>query len=159
MLRALGVLDPTGRINLTYEPIVRLATRFTPDVDAEQLKEEYEDFQLLGENAITLVEDGESRPIDHVWTDILALKTPLGVVRFLLMATVMAPLLSLPHSNADDERLFSILRKVHTEACHSLNADTITAYLQCKLNINSCCYELKVSDEMLKLAKSATHAV
>ena len=116
MLRALGVLDPTGRINLTYEPFVRLATRFTPDVDAEQLKEQYEDFQLLGENAITLVEDGESRPIDHVWADILALKTPLGVVRFLLMATVVAPVLSLPHSNADDERLFSILRKVHTEA-------------------------------------------
>ena len=113
---------------------------------------------MLGENAITLVEDGESRPIDHVWADILAMKTPLGVVRFHLMATVMAPLL-LPHSNADVERLFSILRKVHTEARHSLNADTITAYLQCKLNIDSCCYELNVSDEMLKLAKSATHAV
>ena len=139
MLRALGVQDPNSGVNLTYEPIVCLATRFTPDVDAEQLKEEYE--------------------IDHVWTDILALKTPLGVVRFLLMATVMAPLLSLPDSNADVERLFSILRKVHTEACHSLNADTITAYLQCKLNINSCCYELNVSDEMLKLTKSATHAV
>ena len=80
VLRDLGVLDPTTRVNLTYEPIVRLAARFTPDVDAEQLKEEYEDFQLLGENAITLVEDGESRPIDHVWADILALKTPLGVV-------------------------------------------------------------------------------
>ena len=114
---------------------------------------------MLEENAITLVEDGESWPIDHVLADILAMKTPLGVVRFLLMATVMAPLLSLPHSNADDERLFSILWKVHTEACHSLNADTITAYLQCKLNIDSCCYELNVSDEMLKLAKSATHAV
>ena len=65
---------------------MRLAVRFTPDVDAEQLKEEYDDFQLLGENAITLVEDGESRPIDHVWADILAMKTPLGVIRFHVMA-------------------------------------------------------------------------
>ena len=73
------------------------------------MKEEYEDFHLFGENAITLVEaerldyninslveDGESRPIDHVWADILAMKTPLalGVVRFplSLMSTVMAPL-------------------------------------------------------------------
>ena len=159
VLRDLGVLDPVARVNLTYEPIVRLAARFSPDVDAEQLKEEYEDFQLLGEDAFTLVEDGESRPIDHVWADILAMKTPLGVIRLPLMATVMAPLLSLPHSNADVERLFSILRKVHTEARHSLNADTITAYLQCKLNIDTCCYELDVSEEMLKLAKSATHAV
>ena len=150
------MLDPTAWLNLTYEPIVRLAARFTPDFDSEQLKE---DFQLLGENAITLVEDGESRPIDHVWADILAMKTPLGVVRFPLVATEMAPLQSLPHSNADVERLFSISRKVHTEAHHSLNADTITANLQCKLNIDSCCYEWNVSDKMLKLAKSATHAV
>ena len=115
---------------------MRLAARFTPDFDSEQLKE---DFHYLGENAITLVEDGESRPIDHVWADILTRKTPLGVVRFPLVATVMAPLLSLPHSNADVERLFSISRKVHKEAHHSLNADTITANLQCKLNIDSCC--------------------
>ncbi len=65
--------------------------RFTSDVDAGQLKEEYEDFQLFGENAFTLVEaerfdyninslveDGESRAIDHVWADILAMKTSLG---------------------------------------------------------------------------------
>ena len=65
VLRDLGVLDPAARVNLTYEPIVRLAVRFSPDVDAEQLKKEFEDFQLLGEDAITLVEDGESRPIDH----------------------------------------------------------------------------------------------
>ena len=103
-------------------------------------------------------QDGRQVP-HHVWADILAMKTPLGVNRLPLMATVMAPLLSLPHSNADVERLFSILRKVHTEARHSLNADTITAYLQCKLNIDTCCYELDVSEEMLKLAKSATHAV
>ncbi len=62
---------------------------------------------MFGENAITLVEaerlncninslveDGESRAIDHVWADILAMKTPLalGFVHFALMATVMAPL-------------------------------------------------------------------
>ena len=139
---------------------MRLAVRFIPDVDAEQLKEDYDDFQLLGENAITLVEDGESRPIDHVWADILAMKTPLGVIRFHVMATVMGPPLPLPHSNADVERLFSIfwqfLRKVHTEARHSLHADAIIAYLQCMLNIDSCCYEFNVADEMLK---SATHTV
>ena len=76
---------------LTYEPTVRLATRFAPDVDAEQLKEEIEDFQLLGDDVIALQE-------------------------------------------------------------------AITAYLQCKINIDSCCHELVVSTEILKLAKSATHA-
>ena len=48
VLRDLGVLDPAARENLTYEPIVRLAAHFAPDVDPEQLKDEYEEFQLLG---------------------------------------------------------------------------------------------------------------
>ena len=48
-----------------YEPFVRLAARFSLEVDTEQLKEEYEDFELLGENAITLVENGESLHIDQ----------------------------------------------------------------------------------------------
>ena len=43
-------------------------------------------------NINSLVEDGESRAIDHVLADILAMKTPLGFVRFPLMATVMSPL-------------------------------------------------------------------
>ncbi len=68
------------------------AVRFTSDFDDEQLKEEYEDIHLFGENAITLVEaerldyninslveDGESRAIDHVWADIIAMKTPLAL--------------------------------------------------------------------------------
>ena len=158
VLRDLGVLDPAARENLTYEPIVRLAARFAPDVDPEQLKDEYEAFQLLGKDAIRLMEDGSARPIDQVWSEVFTIKTPMHVIRFPLLAKVMTPLLCLPHSNADAERLFSILRKVHTDARHRLNADTITAYLQCKLNIDSPCHQLAVSAEMLRLAKSSTHA-
>ena len=154
----LSVLDPAARSDLSYEQIVRLSSRFTPDIDPEHLKDEYEEFQLLDDNALTLQEDGNARPVDHVWADVFAMKTPLQRVRFPLLAKAIAPLLCLPHSNADIERLFSILRKVHTDARTNLNADTITAYLQCKLNIDACCYELVVSANMLTVAKSATHA-
>ena len=120
---------------------MRLAARFTPDVDAEQLKVEYEDYQLLGENAITLLKDGESRPIDHVWADIMTMKTPLGVIRFHVMATVMGPPLPLPYIAMqmlrDCSPCLAFLRKVHTEARHILHADAIIAYLQCMLNIDS----------------------
>ena len=68
VLRDLGVLDPAARENLTYEPIVRLAVRFAPDDDPEELKDEYEDFQLLGKDSIRLMEDGSARPIDQVWS-------------------------------------------------------------------------------------------
>ena len=156
--RDLGVLNAAARENLTYAPIVRLAARFAPDVNPEHLKDEYEDFQLLGKDAIVLMEDGSARPIDQVWSEVFTMKTAMQVIRFPLLAKVMSPLLCLPHSNPDVERLFSILRKVHTDARYHLNADTITAYLQCKLNIDSPCDQLALSAEMLRLAKSATRA-
>ncbi|KAI0219852.1 hypothetical protein LSAT2_028619, partial [Lamellibrachia satsuma] len=43
---------------------------FATDVDAEQLKEEFEDFQLLGDEAIALQEAGRDHPIDHGWSEI-----------------------------------------------------------------------------------------
>ena len=156
VLRDLGVLDPAARENLPYDPIVRLATRFAPDVDPEQLKDEYEDFQLLGKDAIRLMADGSARPIDQVWSEVFTIKTPMHVIRFPLLAKVMSPLLCFPHSNADVERLFSILRKVHTDARRHLNADTITAYLQCKLNIDRPCHQLAVSAETGEIGDSCS---
>ena len=76
VLRDLCVLDPAARENLTYVPIVRLAARFAPDVEPEQLKDEYEDFQLLGKDAIRLMADGSARPIDQIWSDVFTIKTP-----------------------------------------------------------------------------------
>ena len=72
VLRDLCVLDHAPRVNLTYEPIVRMGARFAPNLDAEQLKNEYEqrvgshctlwyDFQLLGDGNIVLEEDGQAQ--------------------------------------------------------------------------------------------------
>ncbi|KAK6482627.1 hypothetical protein HHUSO_G15682 [Huso huso] len=41
VLNDLVVLDPARRNELTCEPIVRLAVRFTPSFDSEALKNEY----------------------------------------------------------------------------------------------------------------------
>ena len=63
---------------------------------------------------------------------------------------------------ADVEKISSILQKVHTEAPHSLHADMITAHLQCMLKPQHwqlLLWVLNVSDEMLKLAKSAKYGV
>ena len=134
--------------------VVRLAAHFTPDVDEERLKDEYEDLQLMEDKEIPNGHD--DRRLDAVWSDILSLKTPLGEPRFATLKRVMTPLLSLPHSNADCERAFSMVGKIHTEFRKSLNADTITAYLQCKLNFDANCHEFDVTPSMLRRAKNAT---
>ena len=68
----------------------------------------------------------------------------------------MTALLSLPHSNADCERAFSMVMKVHTKCRKSLCADTITAFLQCKINFDVNCCEFDVTPAMLRGAKHAT---
>ena len=136
--------------------VVRLATQFAPDVDEEALKDEYEDLQLVEDDQIRLQEGGHHRRLDVVWGEVLAMRTPLGARRFPTLARVMAALLALPHSNADCERAFSMVRKVHTECRKSLGADTVTAYLQCKLNFDTDCCDFVVTPAMLREAKRAT---
>ena len=138
-----------------YFSVVRLAARFTPDVDQEALKDEFIDLQLMEDDAINCKVDGRPR-LDAIWGGVISLKTALGDTRFPALGQVMAALLSLPHSNADCERAFSMVRKVHTECRKSLCSDTITAFLQCKLNFDTDCCEFDVTPAMLRGAKHAT---
>ena len=48
----------------------------------------------------------------------------MGEKGFPTLTRVMVAVLSLPHSNADCERSFSVVRKIHTECRQSMNSDT-----------------------------------
>ena len=137
--------------------MLHLSTRFCANVDPETLKDEFEDLQLLEDDAVVTSVDGHHRRLDHVWGDVMALKTPMGSVRFPVLTTVYTALLCLPHSNTDSERTFSMLRKLNTECRNHLLAETITAYLQCKINFDSCCPKFQVSSAMLRDAKHACY--
>ena len=121
--------------------VVRLATQFCQD--CEVLKEEFDDLQLLEDDVISKVTDGRQRRFDHVWGDVMALKTAMGVVRFPAITRVLIPLLGLPHSNTDSRK--------------SLLPETLTSYMQCKINFDACCYEMEVTIEMCQLAKHAAY--
>ena len=65
-------------------------------------------------------------------------------------------LLSLPHSNADTERIFSIVRKIITDYRTEMEQNTLCALLECKVNNDNCCYDTDVPKELVKIAKQAT---
>ncbi|XP_046542694.1 uncharacterized protein LOC124253022 [Haliotis rubra] len=158
VLRGLVILDPGRRADTDYSSIVSLANKFCPNVNLEELKEEYEDYQLLEDCHIPLQdESGSRKAIDKVWSNILQMKPPMGQVRFPVLRKVMHALLCLPHSNADCERVFSQVRKIHTDCRKNLNSDTLTALLQCKLNSDACC-DIQPSGPQVDLAKNATYA-
>ena len=61
----------------------------------------------------------------------------------------VAGLLCIPSSNADAERGFSILRKIHTDERASLSHFSLVSLMSLKFNNTSCCFDTDFSDELL----------
>ena len=86
-------------IPILYVFRLYFAAKFTPEVDAETVKDEFEELQLLEDDAVvTVVDDAVVNVLDHVWGDVMAMQTGMGAVRFLALTTVYTALLGLPHS-------------------------------------------------------------
>lgn len=161
-LSDLEVLDPELKKKKgddpDYGPIVRLCQTFGPDdLDEEKLKEEWDDYYLMPDHLVpTKDTEGEAVQTDIFWGNVFKLKTALGVPRFPLMKTLYTALLCHPHSNANSERVFTHVRKIHTEYRKTMEVDTLTAYLKVKMNCDMCCYDANPASDMLKTARSAT---
>ncbi|KAK2154429.1 hypothetical protein LSH36_269g09031 [Paralvinella palmiformis] len=78
----------------------------------------------------------------------------VGVVGFPLLTHVMTTLSVIAHSNADSERVFSMVRKIDTDSRSQLGSDTLRALLSCKINTDDPCYAF-VSDKDLCKCKKA----
>ena len=68
-----------------------------------------------------------------------------GELRFSKLFMLMSGLLSIPCSNADAERGFSVLRKVHTDQRASLSQSTIINLLRVKMNNTDCCLQYRMN--------------
>ena len=68
----------------------------------------------------------------------------------------MTTLSVIAHSNADSERVFSMVRKIDTDSRSQLGNDTLRALLSVKINTDDPCYAFVPDKELLKTAKVAT---
>ena len=75
---------------------------------------------------------------------------------FSLLCKLMIGLMSIPASNTDAERGFSMLRKFHTDQRSNLSQSTIIALMSIKLNCEDCCIDAELPDNLLKDCKKAT---
>ena len=95
--------------------------------------------------------------MDILWVYLKALKTPDGAFSFARLASVALLILTLPHSNAEEERVFSMATKNKTKFRLSLKLDsTLLNILTIKLAKSEPCYKYSPSAEVLKSAKKAT---
>ena len=166
LLKNLGVLQQEKTASYDVHTILSLAKRF-PQIglaDAEsldQLREEFLDFKLSPTDLPSLVEyttaDLTKKPrAGKFCSEVDGISTLDGKRRFTTLCKLMYGLLSIPCSNADSERAFSMLRKIHTDQRPNLEQSTIVSLMSVKFNCDDCCHDSNFSSELLTQCKKAT---
>ena len=125
--------------------LVQLANRFgsfSPD-ELDTLNMQFRDYRAAPLDQLPTYDPCEAAgAIDHFWAAMAEVKsvTNLEVYRFGTLSSFAQVLLVLPHSNADPERLFSMVRKIETEARGNLDPSTVCDLLSVKINNDTPCY-------------------
>lgn len=157
----------------TFENV--LSDSLSSTVEQERLHEEFTEYQLLDrsdipssiwEDAIIRVQcDGEETAVksyrmDTVWGYLGGCVKADGRQRFPRLSKIAQLVLVIPHSNASEERVFSMVRKNKTPFRPSLSVDgTLSSLITVKLALPEAahpCYTYEPSKDVLKKAKTAT---
>ena len=98
--------------------------------------------------------------VDILWWYIAHVKQPgSSAKRFQHLTRIAEAVLVIPHSNAEEERLFSIVRKNKTDSRSCLGLDgTLSNILAMKLAYPeemTPCYKFRPSDDLLESSKKA----
>lgn len=177
LLSDLGILQPEKASSYEVSTVLRLAKKF-PQLDlstSEQLshlREEFSDFLLSPLEIQSLIttytardpsfnpyrasEKVEKPRPGTFWQKMSQMKSLDGEPRFPHLSKLMAGLLSIPSSNADSERGFSMLRKIHTDQRSNLDQSTLISLMSLKFNCDSCCHDTDFPQELLSDCKKAT---
>lgn len=98
--------------------------------------------------------------IDLAWHKISQMKGTNGELKYDVLSKFIKMILVIPHSNAEDERIFSIVRKNLNEYRPNLSSSTLSDIIVEKMNTlskNEKCYNSKFSKDLLTKLKSATY--
>ena len=162
-------VDFTKRATAAIENVFFFVEKFKLNFSASQLNEldnQFLQYQLLQDKDIpqsvwdeaTIVDVGDNTKyyrMDVLWGHISKIKTCFGHLQFNLLFKVAKLVLVLPHSNAGEERVFSMVRNNKTTFRSSLGFNTLGSILIAKLS-NEDALHFKPDKELLKSAKSAT---
>lgn len=177
LLHDLGILQPEKTSAYPATSVLQLAKKFpqlglSTSQSLHLLKEEFNDFLLSPSELEPLVstykvcepsfnpyrkaEQVEKPRAGAFWWKVGQMKAFDGEPRFPLLFKLMTGLLSIPSSNADSERGFSMLRKIHTDQRSNLDHSTVVSLMSLKFNCDTCCFDSKLPEELLTKAKQAT---
>ena len=160
-----AIFIPIHRATLSWNQVSHLAQRFSasvPQSSFDALQEEVLDYKLAPSLTLPTVEQRSTEDsldgtkLCSYWQEVGRMMTVDGRPRFPHLTCLAKCVLSLPVSNADTERVFSVVRKIVTDYRTEMDQSTLCALLACKLNTNVNCFELDTPKDLIRNAKRAT---
>ncbi|CAG2208435.1 unnamed protein product [Mytilus edulis] len=140
----------------TCNIVASLSDRFlslSPD-QKSQLEDQASDYILSPKSDLPPY-DKENTTMNQFWQSMAQRKIPSGQPQFDLLFQLSKVMLTIPHSNADTERTFSMLKKIQTDSRDNLESKTIHSLLSIKINNYTDCYLYKPEPSLVRSAKSA----
>ena len=140
----------------SYFSVVSLSDRFTSfsQQEKQQLEDEASDYILTPLCDLPTF-DPDTTTLNQFWHTMGNLKLPSGQKQFSHLYQLSKIVLTLPHSNADTERVFSMLKKIQSDSRDSLADKTIHSLLSVKINNPVECHQYKPEPDLVRAAKSA----
>lgn len=133
-----------------------VALKFEHCVNVDACEIEWRNLLVLDK---TLLIKLQNMPIEQRWNEISLLKTFDDSYQFSQIATLAKLVLSLPHSNAESERIFSIVTDVKNKKRNRIGSETLNSICVIRSmlqNENICCYEYQLNKYHKKLWNSKT---
>lgn len=90
--------------------------------------------------------------ICNFWLKVSQLKNELNELMFPDISRIVTGILSIPHSSANVERVFSIQNIIKTKERNKLHCKTLSNLIQTKdllKSSNTCCFNLNVCNKLL----------
>ena len=156
-----------SRLEKTFSSVEYIVHRYHtlfPGLNMDRLNEQYLTYQLLVDEDIPKsvresagVDAEHPYRVDVLWAYLKDVKKPgLTQCEFDLLFQVAEVVMTIPHSNAGEERIFSLINKNKTPSRSSLNLDgTLSSLITVKTHIERP-LEWKPSASVLENAKKAT---
>lgn len=153
LLKHAQVADPARQVEGSFSSVRYFLSRFPklkrPDVTVTELQMEFAKYQSA--DIRQCMQDTDR--MDATWMEISKLQED-GSAVFKSLPMVMMSILTIPHSSAHCERIFSIVRKNKTDFRGSMGSDTLEAIVVAKSRPGTA-LDRKYSDKDLKDMKSS----
>jgi hypothetical protein len=157
-------IDLHQRLNKTFSSVEYFISRFPSilgHLNMDLVNDQFLNYQIMREEDIpdSLKDDLDGGPckVDKLWGYLKDIKKPgTNSFEFDLLFKVANVVLTIPHSNAGEERVFSLINKNKTSSRSSLGLDgTLSSLITVKTHIEEP-MKWQPSEELIKKAKQAT---